>query len=305
MKTLRQFEVVAEIVRQESISKAAEVLQVSQPTISKILHNLEEDLGLELFDRTVMPLKLTPAGKRYMAAAEKIIEIDHQLEKELGEIRTDINKVLTVGISPSRAGYILPDILMEYRRLNPSCRIVIKEKDMRSLNDDLARGDVDVIISLLTDDTRGFMYEPLFTETVLLAVPEDTADIPSADILKNGPVITIGKGLSLWKLTENILKYMGGAQPLIECQTIESALSLVKRGLGAMLVPSYIADSSKGDSGIVFKQLPEDCRKRFYGDLQRKTCAFFRSHAFLTQSEAGFIDVCKKAGSAFDKNTNI
>ena len=101
MKTLRQFEVVTEIVRQESISKAAKVLKVSQPTISKLLHTLEEDLGLELFDRTVMPLKLTQAGEIYVSAAQKIVDINSQMTKELSEIRNDSNKTLREDIRRS------------------------------------------------------------------------------------------------------------------------------------------------------------------------------------------------------------
>ena len=72
MKHIRQYEIVLEIARRGSISKAAEALGISQPTLSKLLQKTEEQLGLELFDRQSLPLKLTDFGRRYAAAGQRI-----------------------------------------------------------------------------------------------------------------------------------------------------------------------------------------------------------------------------------------
>ena len=74
MRKLRQFEFVMEIARCGSVSKAARYLNLSQPTLSKYIANLEEEIGLELFDRTTIPLKLTEAGRRYLAAGDRILK---------------------------------------------------------------------------------------------------------------------------------------------------------------------------------------------------------------------------------------
>jgi len=299
MKTLRQFEVVAEIARQQSVSKAAEVLSISQPTVSRFLHNLEMDLGLELFDRTVMPLRLTLAGERYLQAANKILDANRQLEKELRDIR-NTNNVLRIGISPSRAPYIMPAILAEYRAQFPDTRIIVQERTVRQLNEGLLRGEFDLIINLLTDETRSFAYETLFTEGVLLVAPYGMAELSAEEILKNQQMITIGKGQKMWEVTEKVLTFFGGQEPMIECQSIEAALALVRRGMGAMLVPSYIAESGRGEDGvIVYKKLPPKCVKQFESDLHREVCVFYRDPAFLTQAERGFIAASRKINQSF------
>lgn len=300
MKTLRQFEVVAEVARQKSISKAADALNVSQPTISKFLQTLEFELGLELFDRTVVPLQLTAAGDRYLAAANKILDINRRLDKELCDIKNRHDNALRIGISPSRAPYILPDLIETYRVLRPAGRIVVQEGNMQHLNELLIRGEVDLIVSLLTDETRCFSYELLFTETVLLAAPQSMAHLTVSEILKKQPMVTIGKGLELWKVTNKVLEYLGGAEPAIECLSIESALSLVKRGLGAMLVPSYIANYSNNMSNSLFFQwLPDGCMQQFHGDLHREVGVFYRNSAFLTEAERSFIEACKRMKHAY------
>lgn len=294
MKNLRQFEIVAEIARQGSISKAADSLGVSQPTISKFLLTLEADLGLELFDRSVLPIRLTQAGQRYLSAANKILDIQRQMEKELDDIRSRRSRVLRIGISPSRAPYILPELLARYRAVHPEGKVVVRELSMRQLSDELHRGNLDLILSLLTDDTRVFHHEPLAEETVLLAAPTDTEGLSARQILQTRTMISIGSGLQLWFLTNKILEFMGSREAALECQSIESALALVRQGLGSMLVPSYIAKHPSAGAGLRFLSLPEDCRQRFAGELRRDLCLFYRSSSFLTEAELCFIDICKQ-----------
>lgn len=296
MRNLRQFEVIAEIARQGSISKAAEALRVSQPTISKFLLNVEAELGLELFDRTVIPIRLTPAGARYLSAANKILDIHRQMEKELDDIRNSRDQVLKIGVSPSRAPYILPELLAKYRVAHPEGKVVIRERSMRQLNDELQRGDLDLILSLLTDETRSFQREDLSSETVLIAAPDSMAAMSPLQILQTQSMITIGSGLRMWKITGKVLEFVGGKECSMECQSIESALALVKKGLGAMLVPSYIAEGPPSTrENITFLPLPESCQSRFAGELKREFCVFYRSNSFLSESERCFIDVCKQA----------
>lgn len=293
MNNLRQFEIVAEIARQGSISKAADVLGVSQPTVSKFLLNLEGALGLELFDRSVIPLRLTQAGQRYLAAAQRILDLHRQMEKELDDIRSKRDRILRIGVSPSRAPYILPELLARYRAIHPEGKVVVREGSMGQLSDELHRGNLDLILSLLTDETRVFHHEFLAEETVVLAAPKTMAGQSAQQILQKESMITIGSGLRLWSLTNKILDHVGGRKISLECQSIESALALVKKGLGAMLIPSYIAESPAAKE-LLFLPLPEDCRKRFAGELQRELCVFYRSCSFLTEAELCFIQICKQ-----------
>ena len=297
MRNLRQFEIAIEIEKYGSISKAADALHIAQPTLSKLLQKTERELGLELFDRTTVPIKLTPAGEKYIAAGRKIIDADHQLQKELDEIRTNRSGVVKIGISPSRAPYIMPDIIQKFKSINPEGKVIIKERTTSQLNAELLRGDLDLIISLLSDGTRGFAQEDLFNESILLAVPQPMVELDALDILCSQPIINIGKGQRMWKVMNSILDYAGGAEPVIECQSIESALALVKKGFGAMIVPSYIVEYGNDNQNevVFFKELPNEVGKQIGSELERKVCIFYRKEQFLTSAEKDFIEACKIA----------
>lgn len=296
-RTLRQFEFVMEIAKWKSISKAADSLHLAQPTLSKYLQKLEGELGVELFDRTTIPIKLTNAGEKYVLAGRKVIDAEHQFQKELDDLKSNKNGIVKVGISPSRAPYILPSIVREYKKVIPDGKIIIKERNTAQLNAELQRGDLDLIISLRSDGTRGFAHEYLFSESTLLAVPEEMASLEAVNILREQPIISIGSGLRLWRVLNSILDDVGGNSPQIECQSIESALSLVKEGFGAMIVPSYIVKygTTAQHKGVIFKKLPATCYHRLSAELERDVCLFYRKEQFLTGVERTFIDACIRA----------
>jgi len=294
MNPIRQYELVIEIARYGSISKAAEVLHLSQPTLSKYLTNLEKQLGLELFDRTSLPIRLTVAGRKYVEAGQRIIDVHRQLEVELDDIKSDSKSEVVIGISPTRAAYILPDILNEFQKINKTAKVIVRERTTKQLKDDLLRGDIDMSLTLLMDATRQFETVELFREDVCLAVPEQFSHLDVMDVLKSVPVISTGASLRLGRLISDILNNINAPKPRFEIQSIESALSLVKAGYGALLVPSYIAQYNKSER-VMFKSLPDKIRDSLMSEFDRSVCIFYRKEQFLTESQRDLIAACKKA----------
>ena len=86
-------------VREGSISKAAEKLYLSQPYLSQCIARTEKELGVKLFDRSHMPLKLTEAGKIYMRYLESVGVLTGQFEEQLGELKTGRSRTLNVGMT--------------------------------------------------------------------------------------------------------------------------------------------------------------------------------------------------------------
>ena len=100
-------------VREGSISKAAEKLYLSQPYLSQCIARTEKELGVKLFDRSHMPLKLTEAGKIYMRYLESVGVLTGQFEEQLGELKTGRSRTLNVGMTLWRGSVLhllLPDV---------------------------------------------------------------------------------------------------------------------------------------------------------------------------------------------------
>ena len=296
MSYLKKYEYVIEIAKSGGISQAAEQLGMSQPTLSKYLKKLEGELGVELFDRSTIPLRLTPAGERFVESGRKLIDTENQLNKQLEEIKSNKNSVITVGISPSRSPYLLPKVIKEFVKREPDSRIIVKEGSTSSLASMLNDGQLDLVISLLDDDTDSFERIELFEEDILLAAPVGSCTGLSAlEILRSCELIQIGKGLSLWQTMSKITEALNIDSPKIECQSIESALALVKCGIGATIVPSYVErHTSTEDTGIRFLPLDRACANDVLCSHKRSVCLFYRKEQFLTSAEKKFIACVKQ-----------
>ena len=151
-------------------------------------------------------------------------------------------------------------------------------------------------INFSSEGTKMFEKVSLFNESVFVAVPSDMKYMNVQEVLQNGEFINIGNGQRMWEVLNMILNDMRGKNPRIECQSIESALSLVKKGLGAMLVPSYIVEYYKKEQkrDVVFKELPMQCYQGNEMAFVREVCMFYRKEQFLSQEEKLFIETCKR-----------
>ncbi len=294
MSQFKKYEYVITIAKAGGISQAAEELEISQPTLSKYIKKLESELGLELFDRSSLPIRLTKAGECFIEAGRRLIDIERQLDKQLTQIKLNKGSVIRMGISPSRSPYMIPSLIEAYRNENPNARVIIEEKTTAELSERLSRGELDLIISILDEDTLGFEKIELFSEDILLAVSNSLkGEINSVkEIMLSLPLISAGKGQSMWQTLCEAINEIGAPAPEIECQSIESGLSLVKRGLGAMLAPSYIKKFAATEQIKDITFLPISSIKR---DIyNRKVCLFYRKEQFLTEAEKNFISCAKR-----------
>lgn len=292
MDQLKQFKFVLEIQKHGSVSKAAKSLNIAQSTLSKYLSKLEEDLGLKLFDRTTIPIKLTEAGERYVVAGKRILDTHKKLERDFDMLKSGPSNVLKIGLSPTRAHFILTGLVEKFYDLNKDTKLVVVEKTVAQLNDELQRGELDLIISLKCEGTKQFEDVPLFLEKLILAVPKKYKEKTAEKILKECPIISTGTGLQISNALLDIIYEYKREEPIIEVQSIESALSLANCGYGICLVPSYIERYNQYDN-VFFVKLPDNLKVYRNLNFNRQISAFYRKGESLTKAQQDIIEVCK------------
>ena len=280
MDYTKPFKYISEIARCQSISTAAEKLNIQQPALSKYLKKVENELGVELFDRSTNPITLTSAGECYIKTARKIIDADNQLQKQIADIQNNDSNI-RVGISPSRAPYLLPVILKNYIENFPDAKVTVIEGTTEELNTGLLHGDLDLIISVEDSGTKDFERVELFTESIFLAVSKSNKTLSFSEAFNKLDIISSGHG----QLMTDILDTMPEHNSVIECQNTITALELVRSNIGAALVPSYMADYGNTD-GLSFINLPE----KFADCSQRTVYIFYRKEQFLSSAEKAFIE---------------
>lgn len=284
LNSCKPYQYILQIIQDESISIAAESLHISQPALSKYVHKIEKEFGATIFDRSTVPISLTDAGKCYVEASRKILDVNKQLQKELDEINNEKNECIRVGISPSRAPYLLPYILHSFDEENKA-RIVIVEATTTELNSMLSTGELDLIISITESSIpENFCKVHLFDEDILLAIPRRCGAISFDEALTNNSMISSGIGQPMWNILSVIIDRMKLPPPRYECQNMFTAIQLADDGLGVTLVPSYMRDFGPDMENVQFLSVPKD-----YGDLKREVCIFYRREQYLSKSEKEFI----------------
>lgn len=129
-----------------NITKAANVLNITQPTLSRFVHDVEEDLGIKIFDRSTNPLSLTFAGEKYIESAKKILLEYENLQKEIRDINNHMTGRLRIGTSRDRASFMMPSILSEFCERYPGIDVEIFTDSGKKLQEALQNGKLDIVI---------------------------------------------------------------------------------------------------------------------------------------------------------------
>lgn len=170
----RELNYVLAIAKKQNITKAAESLYVSQPTLSKFLTSLEEELELKLFQRVGNKYLLTYAGKRYIEKAQEILQIKKDLDVELMDIRRNGKGVLNVGFPSMRSFYILPYALPAFQKKYPNVQVNIVEGTSKKLDQMLLDGELDLAFySMPPTKNPQLEYERMGKEELVLCIQKN------------------------------------------------------------------------------------------------------------------------------------
>ena len=124
---LHNYEYFVAIVDEGSLTKAAEHLYVSQPSLSQYLKRLEANLGVELFDRSASPLRLTYTGERYYQYVLQMMKLDENIRREFQDIKNQTSGRLRLGVALWRGACLLPDVFPSSHRQYPDIHIELPE----------------------------------------------------------------------------------------------------------------------------------------------------------------------------------
>lgn len=175
----RTFEYIYEVYREQSFSRAAQKLYLSQPSLSLTIKRYENEIGVRIFDRSTAPVKLTDAGEAVMEYIQRILAAERDMQAYLEDYRELKTGNLTLGAAHMFSSYLLPQLIAMFLQTYPDIHVNIAESDFVSLQGMTLNGDVDLLIESHDFDQELFRVYPLFEEFILLAVPAD-------DTINNG-----------------------------------------------------------------------------------------------------------------------
>jgi LysR family hydrogen peroxide-inducible transcriptional activator len=214
--------------------------------LSQQIQKLEEELGERLFDRMKREAKLTPHGEAFLRRAVRILEEAEAAKREAADARDLLRGTVTVGVLPTIAPYLLPEVMAQFTEKFPGVEIVVQEDTTARLLK-LAHGyEIDfVLISRPIEDERLEVKE-LFPEELLLSLP------PGHPLTRKRTVAVAdleGERLIVMKeghcLGDQVLGFCdrSDVKPKISFRSaqLETIQALVAAGLGISLIPAMAA----------------------------------------------------------------
>jgi LysR family transcriptional activator of glutamate synthase operon len=218
----KNYEYFLTIAEEGSISKAAEKLYVTQPSLSKYLKRMEENLGVELFSRDSYPLKLTEAGQVYKTYLDDIRIKEKQLQRDFAEYREGLYGTVSLALTEWRGGVILPVLLPYFKKRYPHIQVKVLEGSHQQMASWLEHDKVDFALMHQPNSFQGIEMEVLAQENVLFVVnggeplleqiscrpPLGEVGNMSADdfrLFKDEPFILGGEGQNIRQVTDTFL----------------------------------------------------------------------------------------------------
>ncbi|MDZ5710928.1 LysR family transcriptional regulator [Jeotgalibacillus haloalkalitolerans] len=242
---IRQLQYFIEVARQRSYTKAAQTLHVTQPTLSKMVKNLEDELEVTLIDRSAKRISLTDAGEVVFAQAQKVVNSIEDLSISLYDTMSVKKGRITIGLPPVISTLFFPRIIAEFQQQFPDVTISLTEVGAQRVEEKVLEGEVDLGFVLLPVDENKFDSIEFVHQEIKLLVHKShpLAERNMIDLieLKNDPFLLLSKEFTLNSRTIEVCIEEGFTpQIAYESSQWDFIVGMVSKNLGVTLMPEQI-----------------------------------------------------------------
>ena len=304
MLSLRQLRYLDALARTRHFGRAAEFVSVTQPALSMQIKEMEATLGALLIERRRNDVQLTPLGIEVHRRAHEILNATRDLMDYARHGAKTLAGPLSLGIIPSIAPYLLPGALPLLRKRFPDLQLRFRESQTRMLIDELAAGDLDVILLSLPLSHPEIETKALFEDRFVYVT---SARDPSAGEESRVELSTIDESRLLLLeeghcLRDQALQFCSTARnaattgkPDLGAASLSTIMQLITNGFGATLLPEMALRAEIGTNGDVrAARFADPEPSRTIGLAWRRTSA--RKRDFLLLGET-FVDSRRAAAA--------
>lgn len=223
--------------------RTAEILYISQPSVTVHIKQLEKELGAELFQRDGKKIKLTEEGRRYLVHAKRLIEVYQSGIEDMHSLSQGYNAKLSLAISPLIADTILPYVLKSYTRQYPEVEISVKIIESVDIEQAILKEEVDIGLSCLSSSHPHLICQLLSNDHVILVAPHDGRDSESAPPLDEEELLTTNYLLThnhpaYWESLCSLVKRKYPGTRMMRVSQIHITKRFIIEGLGISFLPS-------------------------------------------------------------------
>jgi LysR family hydrogen peroxide-inducible transcriptional activator len=242
-----QLRYVCAIADAGSFSRAAEHCHVAQPSLSQQVLKLEKDLGARLFDRLGRSVRLTDAGRAFLPHARNILQQMDEARTGVEDKRTEVRGSVSVGVIPTIAPYLMPQLVAAFTRKYPEAKLRMVEETTPVLVESLRDLSIDLAILSLPLRHKEFELFPLRTEPLYAVLPKDHPRAGARNLslkdLRGEPFVVLRDGHCFRDISiAACTRARVNPRVAFESGQFSSLLGMVAAGVGVSLVPEMAVD---------------------------------------------------------------
>ncbi|MCR6631526.1 MAG: LysR family transcriptional regulator [Magnetospirillum sp.] len=290
LRTLKAF---VEVVRQGGFSQAAKAVFATQPTVSKAVKQLEDELGAPLLDRLGHRVQLTAMGEVVYRRAVAMLSDREHLLAELDELRGLKRGRLRLGLPPLGSSILFAPLVAQFRSRYPGIDIELLEHGSMRLEQAVLAGEVELAVSLLPI-AEVFQWQPVRDEPMVALLPPghrlDGRTAVRLAELAASPFILFEAGFALNHLIEEACGRRGFApREAARSSQADFIIALVAAGLGVALLPRFTVDQ-RVHAPVHMALLDED-------DLRWRAAVIWRRGATLSPAARAWLALVGEPGA--------
>lgn len=255
--TLSQIEALVAVVDHGSFTAAADVLGISQPSLSRRIQTLETTLGTQLFVAAGRARELTDAGRNTLTAGRRALGEVATIRSMSASTRALTTGTLRIASLPSLVAAVSPDLIGRFHRLHPGVRIdVFGLEEPTDIVEALRTGRADVAITTIERIPSDLHAEPLPSQVMVAVLPEDAtgAGRLRREDLAHRTLVTLPRGTSIRALTDSVYRELRASPARVITTTQRDSLVPLAVASGAItIVPEILASSAPRLGGVVIE----------------------------------------------------
>lgn len=271
---LKQLEVLVQVARLRSFSRAAEALYLTQPTVSAHIGSLETELGVQLVLRSTRRVGLTSAGRLFYDYAVQILGLCERAEREVRSVASVVGGVLPIAASTVPSQYLLPRLLTQFRTRHPKVCFRLFQGDSGQVVQRLTEGSAELGVTGAPVCRPDCACIPLLAERLVIAAENAPQwrrlnGVMPYEVLRTSAFVVREPGSGTRRQAEEFLKGIGidprDIELAAQMESTESVLQAVKNGLGLSIVSGLAAaEYAAAGSVLVFDYDSPLLERQFY-----------------------------------------
>lgn len=250
---LRQLETLVAIADGGSFSRAAITLNLAQPSLSRQMALLENEVGQRLLVRTGRGVAPTPAGEAFLVHARAMLDIARRARDEMHDLGAEPTGKVTVGMPPRVALGLSVPLIQQFRKAYPRAVITVIEGLSLSLRESLVAGRLDLALLFDPPPSPQLAFEPLMRERLLLVAPP-TSRLPARvglAALSGYPMVLPSAPNAIRGLLDSVLVPRGIALDVFaEAGAVQTVLRLVAESVGCTVLPESALSANAAASSL-------------------------------------------------------